>query len=582
MNNHQDDLLMVWRERGEAGVALILVMLAMLVLSVLAATIVFTARSETLSSVNYKLDTQADYLAKAGLQLAINWFRSSDYTAVSPSQALTYYSLTDPGAPYHLFTANNSPVQCLGGVANSGCGLLGGPVALAPSTSNSMYPFSGNGALPNITGNFSTDLSGRTLTGDAENFGTVTISASLLNYQIINMQTSTGLKRMPMETWLVSSIAKWNGLATAEERAVIQPVFAPTWSNAIFGLCSVTEGSSGRGCTDSYSSGVGGPNIAMGCNNSPTNAGVGSLGSVTVGGGTTGGNVTIATGTLPSGCAATPGCTNCTPGTNPSGNLITGVPAPPLPPLPAIPDLTNASAATSGTFPSGALFPATLPAIFPYGNGTYNSGAGDYDPSPPFNANPTNWSQPCGSGAPTPTTCDGTWAHPYLIKQITGNSSFIGSTDLSNPVVYDIGCMGSNNVLIQVSGAVVFNLSGQNCGGSAISFAGSPGNGIVGGQLSSTPNIPPAYIQINVNPFTPTTGVSITGNGNTAIVGILNAPYSDMTINGGGNAGKLVGSMVVRSFTDHGGFPVHYDTSLSRVSGLLGTTTVVAYSRQKQ
>ena len=59
------------RSQGRAkdgGVALILVLLSMLVLSVLAATIVFTARSETLASYNFKLDTQADYLAKAGIQ----------------------------------------------------------------------------------------------------------------------------------------------------------------------------------------------------------------------------------------------------------------------------------------------------------------------------------------------------------------------------------------------------------------------------------------------------------------------------------------------------------------------------------
>ena len=75
----------------EQGVALILVLLAMLVLSVLAAAIVFTARSETFASYNYKLDTQADYLAKAGIQRAINWFRSSHYRAVSQSEANTYY-----------------------------------------------------------------------------------------------------------------------------------------------------------------------------------------------------------------------------------------------------------------------------------------------------------------------------------------------------------------------------------------------------------------------------------------------------------------------------------------------------------
>jgi len=48
----------------DRGVALILVMLSLLVLSVLTAAIIFTARAEIFASYNYKLDTQADYLAK--------------------------------------------------------------------------------------------------------------------------------------------------------------------------------------------------------------------------------------------------------------------------------------------------------------------------------------------------------------------------------------------------------------------------------------------------------------------------------------------------------------------------------------
>ena len=102
----------MWRQRwqgklgeqskGDSGVSLILVMLSMLVLSVLAATIVFTARSETLASYNFKLDTQADYLAKAGVQQALNWLRSSRYQGVTHTQANTYYAVTSTGAPRTL------------------------------------------------------------------------------------------------------------------------------------------------------------------------------------------------------------------------------------------------------------------------------------------------------------------------------------------------------------------------------------------------------------------------------------------------------------------------------------------------
>src|SRR5579863_6337291 len=99
----------------DRGIALILVLLAMLVLSVLAAAIVFTARAETFASYNYKLDTQADYLAKAGIQHAVNWFRSTHYRAITESEANNYYLVTSSGSPFNLFTSNASPVTCKSG-----------------------------------------------------------------------------------------------------------------------------------------------------------------------------------------------------------------------------------------------------------------------------------------------------------------------------------------------------------------------------------------------------------------------------------------------------------------------------------
>src|SRR5713226_3155598 len=117
-------------ERSEArGVALILVLLLMLVLSVLAATLVFSARSETLASYSYKLDTQADYVAKAGIQAGINWFRSNHYRAVPNPQATTYYNVTPDGSVFNLYTSNTSPVQCIV-PGNPKCGNRFGPVQL--------------------------------------------------------------------------------------------------------------------------------------------------------------------------------------------------------------------------------------------------------------------------------------------------------------------------------------------------------------------------------------------------------------------------------------------------------------------
>src|SRR5260370_1445627 len=116
------------KEGSARGIALILVMLSMLILSVLAAGIVFTARSETLASHSFSVNTQADYLAKAGIHQAVNWFRSTHYTrdpvsgypGLPESQAATYYNVSayyPQGAPAPnppLYTANTEPILCTG------------------------------------------------------------------------------------------------------------------------------------------------------------------------------------------------------------------------------------------------------------------------------------------------------------------------------------------------------------------------------------------------------------------------------------------------------------------------------------
>lgn len=99
--------------QAPAGVALILVMLAILVLSVLAASIVFSARSETFASYNYRIATQADYVAKAGLQRAVNFFNSDKYAPVAPGDASTYYDVSQyTSSPLVLYNTKYRPVRC--------------------------------------------------------------------------------------------------------------------------------------------------------------------------------------------------------------------------------------------------------------------------------------------------------------------------------------------------------------------------------------------------------------------------------------------------------------------------------------
>jgi len=57
----------------ERGIALIMALLCMIVISILAAAIIFTTQTEVRTSANYRYTTEARYVAEAGAQQAIKW-----------------------------------------------------------------------------------------------------------------------------------------------------------------------------------------------------------------------------------------------------------------------------------------------------------------------------------------------------------------------------------------------------------------------------------------------------------------------------------------------------------------------------
>jgi hypothetical protein len=244
-------------------------MLALLVLSVLAAAIVFTGRTETFAAYSFKLDAQADYVAKAGIQNAVNWLRSNHYAAVPQAQMLTtlYYNVTaEP--KYGLYSPNNTPIQC---VAPS-------PSCPSPSSTVQLIGY-GNSATnyPNINNTQSTPIAvstafaqdlnnngnGVRVTGDSDHAGLFWVNLYLLNYQTVTC-TSCLHSPAPLETWLVTVKGVWTGgstqtgaVATVEEQAVIQPVYYQSFGNALYGYCSVSMAGSAGTCTDAYNSALG-------------------------------------------------------------------------------------------------------------------------------------------------------------------------------------------------------------------------------------------------------------------------------------------------------------------------------------
>ena len=557
---------------SERGMALILVLLAMLVLSVLAAAIVFTARSETFAAYNYKLDTQADYLAKAGIQRAVNWFRSAHYRAVAQSEANTYYLVTSSGSPFNLYTSNSSPVVCKSGCPsnNSGVQLIG-----FGSGSSNFPSISNSESTPRAVADaFASDLNdpaNTRVSADADNSGYFNVNAVLLNYQTVNVGDDPPLTATPVETWLITSRATWTGgsgsstrIATAEEQAIVQPIYIPTWANALYGFCSVSmQGSSGT-CTDAFNSslgayGGGNPSVASGHCDSTTasnvigaGASVGANGGVTLGSNVTvSGDVVIGTGGS-SGCA-TSGYSGST--SSVLGQVINGPYKAPAP-----------TPSFRANFPSGApsySLGSDGVQVLPVGATWSNS------PFPQTTGVSPATSTPCMDAS-----CNGTSTHPYEISSITmsggggGGSApvleLVGGSSPLNPVYYDVDSLSETQGQISVSGYVVINIK------TSLSIGGL---GIANGLSSS---IPPECVAIN---YVGTNSVSISGNG--AVSAILSAPNATVTLGGGGSGGWFVGAVLANNVSVQGGYPVHYDVQLRQAGGTMGVMVTSAYSRKK-
>jgi len=568
------------RQASEKGISLILVMLAMLVLSALAATIVFTARSETFASFSYKLDTESDYLAKAGVQAAANWFRSSHYQAVSQSQVSADYNVTSDGSIFNLYTSNTTPVNC---IHATNCASPNNPVQLISYGSGSTnYPTNVTNAASTVVATaFTNDLKNLLITGDANDKGYVCVNAYLLNYQTVNCPTCAA-NPAPMETWLITSQAAWNGpsctstsltggLAQAEEQVIIQPIFQSNWGNALYGYCSVSMSGSSGTCTDAFNSalgayGGGNPGVAAGaCDSSSTNvidsgAGVGANGyvslssNVTVAGNVTIGNVGY---TPPPSCCTGGSCGYQGSTSSVSGSVLSG-PAVPVPSVPSIPG----SGQTGLTFPIGAPSYSSTTTI------PWTSAGNSTPPLAPTNPPLGGFGWPCI----VTTTCDGSAAKPYLISSasLTSGSNTLtitGGLDYEHPIYYDLDALAeSGKGAITITGFVVLNVK------TSVSITGQ---GITNAMNS---NEPPEALLIN----TACSGSCVSMGGNGGMSAIVTAPNATVTLGGGGSKGYMVGAIRAANVSDSGGYPVHYDLQLNRLEGVLGQTVISSYTRVKQ
>jgi len=250
------------RIANEKGIALVLSLFLLSAMSVIAASLMFLSQTETYSSMNYRLMSQARYGAESGIQKAANHLL---YTYIAPATAGA-----DPIANYNF---NVSPVRC-----TAGCPSIGQPVVLSANVAiPSNYP------IPAVQAAFLAAVAGTLPAGNT----TVAFApyATLVSMQQIEVY---GGGIQTIQTWQLTSTGTITAGKTAqvEVSATLETPKFPATMYAAFGTnpgCGTLNFHGNQTQTDSYDSG----NALVGGNPVISNSGgnVGTNGNLTEGGG---------------------------------------------------------------------------------------------------------------------------------------------------------------------------------------------------------------------------------------------------------------------------------------------------------
>jgi|GEM_PF-1463687 len=199
--------------KNEKGVALVATLMFLVVLGLLSTTLVFTVQNEIQSSTAYKYNQQAFYVADAGIQKALQWYRNS-------------YTPHTPGTDYDR---TKYPVEY-----NSSAVLLAGQTGYS-----SAYPESG------VISTFTTAFGNKSLQADANNNGAYAINATLLKYApTIFFDLATFSRyNSAYERWRINSIGYWgnvnNPLAVSRIEAIIENNGNAFFDRGLWGIDSL-------------------------------------------------------------------------------------------------------------------------------------------------------------------------------------------------------------------------------------------------------------------------------------------------------------------------------------------------------
>src|SRR5260370_19302341 len=171
---------------NEKGAALLIALILVLVLSVMTASMMFLAQSETWSSLNYRLMTQGRYGAEAGLHAAANYL-------INPSTGCPGIGASDPIGEY---TITGSPFT-----------YGGSPVVLS-----SLSGVTANHPVSSVTTNFASASTGNLTAGTST--VTYTASAQLLSMRQVLQCGNT--QPLTAQLWKITSHGDISGVRNAE------------------------------------------------------------------------------------------------------------------------------------------------------------------------------------------------------------------------------------------------------------------------------------------------------------------------------------------------------------------------------
>ena len=230
--------------KTQKGSALIFALIFLLVLSVMAASMMFLSQSETWSGMNYKMMTQTRYGAEAGINAAANYLM---YTYTPPASMAGFNT-----SVYPVTTTAGSNV-----------------ILTSISGVSATYPNSSvRSSFVNATNSSS---AGTTLYAGSVPVNYTATAQLMAMAQVTPFSSTTPIT---VQTWQLTAHGDITGVKNAESEvsAVLERQVSPTFAFAAFataGGCGALS-FTGNGTTDSYDSGSLALNASGAATSSPT------------------------------------------------------------------------------------------------------------------------------------------------------------------------------------------------------------------------------------------------------------------------------------------------------------------------